>query len=83
MSEAGVLPLRGAVSVKEFCQWASIGRTAAYEEIARGRLRARKAGKRTLIPMSEAQRWLDSLPTHEEQLDQRDAASGYPNRDGE
>lgn len=64
------LAIRGAMSVKEFCVWASIGRTAAYEEIARGRLCARKAGRRTLITINEAQRWLNSLPTHEEALDQ-------------
>ena len=73
MSEAVALPLRGAISVKEFCAWASIGRTAAYEEIANGRLRVRKAGRRTLIPINEAQRWLDALPSHEEVLDRRDA----------
>ena len=32
-----------------------------YEEIAAGRLRACKAGRRTLIDAAEARRWLTSL----------------------
>jgi excisionase family DNA binding protein len=39
-----------------------ISRTTAYEEIKAGRLKAVKCGARTLIPMSSALAWLDSLP---------------------
>ena len=53
---------RGAFSVRDFCQWAGIGRTAFYEELKTGRLAARKFGKRTLIPIAEAYRWLEGLP---------------------
>lgn len=53
---------RGAFSVRDFCQWAGIGRTAFYEELKTGRLAARKFGKRTLIPIAEAHRWLEGLP---------------------
>ena len=73
MTELHCLHLQGAISVKEFCRWASIGRTVAYEEITLGRLKVRKVGRRTLIPFAEAQRWLESLPTHEQALDQHDA----------
>jgi hypothetical protein len=52
----------GAFSIRDFCRWAGIGRTAAYAEIKAGRLRARKFGRRTVIPVFEAQRWLNSLP---------------------
>lgn len=51
----------GVFSVNEFCQWAGIGRTAAYAEMKAGRLEARKFGRRTLIFKSEAERWLLSL----------------------
>lgn len=51
----------GAFSVNEFCNWAGIGRTAAYAEMKAGRLQARKFGRRTLIFKSEAERWLLSL----------------------
>lgn len=52
----------GALSVNDFCRWAGIGRTAAYAEMKAGRLTARKFGRRTFIPMIEAERWLNSLP---------------------
>jgi len=51
----------GPFSINDFCQWASIGRTAAYAELKAGRLSARKFGRRTLIAKSEAERWLGSL----------------------
>jgi excisionase family DNA binding protein len=51
-----------ALSVKAFCKKANIGHDKFYDEVRKGRLRARKLGARTLIPLSEAERWLDSLP---------------------
>lgn len=54
----------GAFSVNDFCRWASIGRTAAYAEMKAGRLAARKFGRRTFIPVAEAERWLNALPVH-------------------
>jgi hypothetical protein len=61
---------KGAMSVEAFCRWASIGRTAAYREIAEGRLQVRKLGRRTLVPLSEAERWLNALPNHSSLLGQ-------------
>lgn len=52
-----------ALSIADFCAAYSIGRTLAYEEIAAGRLRAKKAGSRTLILQRDAQAWAESLPT--------------------
>ena len=51
-----------AFSVKAFCRTANIGHDKFYDEVRAGRLRPRKLGTRTLIPLGEAQRWLDSLP---------------------
>ena len=53
----------GVFSVNDFCQWAGIGRTAVYAEMKAGRLSAKKFGRRTIIPKSEAERWLASLPS--------------------
>ena len=50
-----------ALSIADFCRLCSVGRTFVYEEIAAGRLRACKAGRRTLIDAAEARRWLASL----------------------
>lgn len=55
---------RYALSVNEFCSACSIGRSTFYEEVKAGRIRILKAGKRTLIASTEAQRWLDSLATN-------------------
>lgn len=52
-----------ALTVADFCSHYSIGRTTFYDEVKAGRLRILKAGKRTLIAASEAQRWLDNLPS--------------------
>lgn len=51
-----------AHSVEEAARRTSIGRTAIYSEIKEGRLKARKAGKRTLITDADLRAWLDSLP---------------------
>lgn len=48
------------MSVRQFCEWSSIGRTKVYEEIATHRLKTLKVGRRRLIKRDEAQRWLDS-----------------------
>jgi hypothetical protein len=40
-----------------------ISRSKAYQEIAAGRLVARKCGARTLITFASAQTWLNSLPS--------------------
>jgi excisionase family DNA binding protein len=54
-----------AMSIGEFCQHYGIGRTTAYEEIKRGRLRGLKVGKRTLITEENAEDWLRRLPAIE------------------
>ena len=56
---------RGVLSVSDFMQFASIGRTKLYSEIGAGRLRVRKVGRKTVIPASDAYAWVDSLPTVE------------------
>ena len=53
---------KGALSVNEFLQWASIGRTKFYDEIASGRLKIRKIGRKSIITMTDAVEWLNSLP---------------------
>jgi predicted DNA-binding transcriptional regulator AlpA len=53
------------MSIPTFCQRAGISRSMAYLEIKAGRLRPRKCGRRTLIPVAEVQRWIDALPVFE------------------
>jgi excisionase family DNA binding protein len=59
--ERGPTPL--AYTVPDACKAAGLGRTTLYELIAAGRLRAMKAGTRTLIEADSLRSYLASLPT--------------------
>ena len=54
-------PFCRAFPIDEFCRRYGIGRTNTYQEIAAGRLRAVKVGRRTLITQDAAEAWLSSL----------------------
>jgi excisionase family DNA binding protein len=51
-----------ALSVDQAARRAGVGRGFLYQEIGKGRLRARKAGRRTLIALTDLAAWLESLP---------------------
>jgi excisionase family DNA binding protein len=53
---------REAYPVREFCARYGICRQTFYDEIKRGRIRARKLGKKTIILKSDAEAWAASLP---------------------
>jgi excisionase family DNA binding protein len=61
MAEANTTPL--AVSVEEAARRAGVGRGYLYQQIGKGKLRARKAGRRTLIALSDLAAWVEQLPT--------------------
>jgi excisionase family DNA binding protein len=52
-----------AVGIDEAARRAGVGRGLLYQEIGKGRLRVRKAGRRTLITINDLSAWLDALPT--------------------
>ncbi len=52
-------------TIPEAIAAAKLSRTTLYEALRTGQLGARKAGRRTLIPVSELQRYLDSLPCYQ------------------
>lgn len=52
-----------ALSIEEFSTCYGVGRSTTYEEIKAGRLRARKVGKRTVIGVEDAEKWLSDLPS--------------------
>jgi excisionase family DNA binding protein len=54
-----------AYSVTEACAVARAGRTALYEALRAGELRAVKRGRRTLILAHDLRRWLENLPAVE------------------
>ena len=55
---------KGAMSVEEFLHWGSLGRTKFYECIKdpASPLKIRKIGRKSVITLTDAQAWLESLP---------------------
>ena len=50
------------LTIHEACTYSGIGKTKLYEAINSGKLKARKAGKRTLILSDDLRDYLSSLP---------------------
>lgn len=53
---------RGAYSLAAFCRAFNVGLTFTYQNIKDGKLRAVKAGSKTLILRRDAEAWARSLP---------------------
>jgi len=49
-------------SVKDFLREFSISRAKFYEEIKRGKIRARKIGRKTVVAREDAEAWLSASP---------------------
>ena len=54
---------QGAMTVREFLEWARISRTTFYKEVSEGRIPLKKVGKRSLVLMRDAEAWLHGLPS--------------------
>jgi excisionase family DNA binding protein len=53
---------REAFAVREFCARYGICRQTFYDEVHRGRLRAVKLGKKTLVLRADADAWVATMP---------------------
>ena len=53
---------RETFSVREFCARYGICKQTFYDEIHRGRITAKKLGKKTVILRADADAWAKSLP---------------------
>jgi hypothetical protein len=54
---------RRSLSLREFYTRQSISRSTALKEIERGRLKAKKVGKKLIITIEDEDNWLASLPS--------------------
>ncbi|QIK78436.1 helix-turn-helix domain-containing protein [Sphingomonas piscis] len=52
-------------TLPEAVQYSGLSRTSIYEALRRGDLKARKAGRRTLISFAELEAYLGSLPSYQ------------------
>ena len=52
-----------ALTIKQSVEAAGVRKTYLYEAIKRRELRARKAGRRTLILSDDLRTWLEGLPS--------------------
>jgi excisionase family DNA binding protein len=55
-------PLKRLLTVQEAILGYGIGRSKFYQEVAAGRIRLRKCGRRTLVSTDDMETWAAGLP---------------------
>ena len=62
-----------AYTIAEACTATRTGKTALYEAIKTGELRAVKRGRRTLVLPTDLKEWIEKLPTIQRQRQNKEA----------
>lgn len=57
-----------AVTIPVACQMTALGRSKLYQELSAGRLKACKAGKRTLVLVESIRNYVASLPAYQSRV---------------
>jgi excisionase family DNA binding protein len=57
-----------AVTIPDAVKASGMSRTTIYAALKRGDLSARKAGRRTLIPIADLERFLAALPAYQAEV---------------
>ena len=68
------------ISIREACKLLGIGRSNVYAELQKGRLNAKKLGRRTLIDLRDVQKWIEGLGQYPKR-DNSDKLQGVPHTD--
>jgi len=61
-ADHSIFTQKAAFTVNEFCVRFGICRSLFYAEVRAGRLKTRKAGRRTLVLRRDADAWAEALP---------------------
>ena len=56
------------LTVPEFCRAANIRTTKAYDIFNSGEIKVVKVGRKTLVPITELERWIESLETYKSEV---------------
>lgn len=56
--------ITGLLTVPDFCTKYTTSRSNFYKLAAAGAIKPVKSGRRTLIPLTEAERWVNTLPPY-------------------
>lgn len=51
-----------AYSIPEVCEASSLGKSSIYEHIRAGRLKAKRIGGRTIVPVDALDEFIDNAP---------------------
>ena len=62
-----------AYTIAEACTLTRTGKTALYEAIKTGQLRALKRGRRTLVLPTDLREWIEKLPTIQRERQSKEA----------
>lgn len=64
MSDAGT-PAPIGLTIEDAAKFSGIGRTSLFKAIKAGKLRARKAGARTIVTYDDLKAFVEALPTRQ------------------